>query len=191
MNKKEKIIIGILSIIFVAVLGGATWDLYGRNLLTKKTSTAPVLNNNNVTQGVTPTNSQGKSKGGSQAAQPKTNGQAKPTGQTGTQVTYSTYSQCIENTKDLGSSKDCCDCLAADDSVRKACRDFAATYDYTKNTVIKTFEISSKLGRDGNYSTCTASGDQNTCKQCCESAETGLACGDYQYCRTACNNLAQ
>jgi len=187
MTNIEKIIIGILSVVFVVVLGAATWDLYGRNLFTTKISSRVESNINIATQSGKPANTQGKNKGIKQPGKQNSANQSKPTGQTN----YSTYSQCIENTKDLGSSKDCCDCLAADGSVRKACRDFAATYDYSKNTVIKTFEIPSKLGRSGDYSACTASGDQDSCKQCCESSATGLACGDYQYCRTACNNLAQ
>lgn len=183
MSKKEKIIIGILGGVFLIVLVGMLLDLYGAKLISGfKSNTA---NNSDVTtpsETVAPNVDQ--QKGNNKKLQPSGN-------KVDTNISYSSYSSCIENTKDLGSSKDCCDCLSADESVRKACRDYAATYDFTKNTTFKTFDIPSTLGRNGDYSKFTASGNQQQCKQECESASSGLMCGDYQFCRTACNNLSQ
>lgn len=184
-TKKEKIVIIILTAIFIVVLSAMLWDLYGKNLLSKTQNTG---NNTNVQISPTPTGIVATTKSKKTVGNKQTN----PSGnKVDSSVSYSSYSQCIENTKDLGSSKDCCDCLSADEPVRKACRDFAATYDFSKNTTFKTFEIPSKLGRNGDYSKFTASGDQQQCKQACESASSGLTCGDYQFCRTACNNLSQ
>lgn len=174
MKNKEKIIIGVLAVIFLSVLLGMIWDLYGKNLLNKSTTTISIPTPTNKNNANKPTKSAGNKAPASQE-----------------NIAYSTYSTCIENAKDLPSSKDCCDCLTGDASVHKACRDAAAEYDFTKNTVIKTFDIRSTLGKTGNYSMCTASGNQQQCKQCCESTSTKLACGDYQFCRTACNGLAQ
>ncbi len=186
---KEKIIIGVLSIIFILVLGGMIWDIYGKKMFptaqskttqvvttispTPMVSTETKRNQNNATPGQKPAT--------------KTNG-----GNTqNTSIAYSLYSTCLENTKDESASKDCCDCLSGDASLHKACRDAAATYDFSKNTTFKTFTIPTTLGRNGDYSKFTSSGNQQQCKQACESASSGLACGDYQYCRTACNNLSQ
>ncbi|MEI6479855.1 MAG: hypothetical protein WCO21_03490 [bacterium] len=187
--KREIIIVVLLLIIFVCVLLGAFWDLYGRSLLvnylcgsqnitsslnTQATSTAsevPRLQNIDERKNL-PTSSD---------SAPKVN----------SSISYSSYGTCLENTKDEPSAKNCCDCLSGDAELHKACRDATVGYDFSKNTVFKTFEIPSKLGRDGNYSTFTVSGNQQQCKQACESATSGLMCGDYQYCRTACNNLAK
>ncbi len=182
---KEKIIITILAVIFLAILSGMIWDLYGRQLLY---NTKNIPTNTNVQITTMPTSVASvtvnqKTSGGSQTSVPGN--------KVDSSISYSSYSTCIENTKDLGSSKDCCDCMTADEPVRKACRDFAATYDFSKNTTFKTFEIPSKLGRNGDYSKFTVSGNQQQCKQVCESASSGLVCGDYQYCRTACDNLSK
>ncbi len=190
MNKitsKEKIIIGALSIIFIAVFGGMMRDLYGKKTLpTSQNQVAiPAINIDTPIPSVTDVNQKSQTKKigaqGSQNSEKKTD----------TSIVYSSYSTCLENTKDERASKDCCDCLGGDASLHKACRDAAATYDFSKNTTFKTFTIPSILGRDGDYSKFTTSGNQQQCKQACESASSGLACGDYQYCRTACNNLAQ
>lgn len=175
MNKirfNEKIVIGLLAVVFIAVLSGMIWDLYGKNLFNKPTVSEiiPAL----------PTEAQNISSV-SKTKAPKNQ----------ENVTYTQYSTCLENTKDERVAKDCCDCLSGDASLHKACRDAAATYDFTKNTVFKTFNIPSTLGKSGDYSACTASGNQQQCKQCCESTTTKLACGDFQFCRTACNGLAK
>lgn len=103
-------------------------------------------------------------------------------------TSFAPYSTCLEHTRDLAASKDCCDCMDADVSVRKACRDAAATYDFRKNTLFQEFTIPSTLGPTGDYSVCTSNGTQDQCKQCCDTS-TQFACGDFQYCRTACDAL--
>lgn len=208
ISVREKIIIAVLAVLFVAVLSGALWDLYGRKMLcncncstqnaaannTGSTNNNTALTNNATgasvpaTEGQTaPNNQPADKKPGGQAASANQASQPKPAD---SNVAYASYSTCVENTKDLPASKDCCDCLPGDASVHKACRDFAATYDFSKNTVFKTFEIPSTLGQNGDYSSCTASGNQQQCKQCCEN--TGkFVCGDFRFCRTACDGLSQ
>lgn len=201
-SKKEKIIVTVLAIIFFAVLIGAFWDLYGRKLLTNSLCSPQnvVVNNNlqatttdqqlnvNKNEQPAPKNEQNNQQ---LATSTNSNTEKNPAPKTENNVAYASYSTCLENAKDLAASKDCCDCLSGDASLHKACRDAAATYDFSKNTIIKQFTIPSKLGRNGDYSAFTASGNQQQCKQACESATSGLACGDYQYCRTACNSLPQ
>lgn len=192
-NKKQRIILAVLSTLFLVVFIGAFWDIYGRNLfcncdcgsgLQTQDNLAPPPRPEDGAATSTVTNSSNPL---TEQNDQKQSGQVKAD----SNVDMSLYSQCLENTKDVQASKDCCDCLTGDASVHKACRDAAATYDFSKNTVFKTFEIPSALGRDGDYSAFTASGNQQQCKQACESASSGLACGDYQYCRTACNSLPQ
>lgn len=165
----EKVIIVVLTIIFLTLLMGSFWDLYGKGMLDNVGKISPVAGIGNTPTTGTPKKTESKTDGN---------------------VAYSTYSQCLENTKSVQESKDCCDCLGADSNTRKACRDAAATYDFSKNIEFKTFNIPSTLGRDGDYSAYTASGNQQECKRKCDSS-TELACGDFQYCRTACNNLQQ
>lgn len=172
MTKKEKIIVIILGIIFLLVLIGALYDIYGTKILGNNIQTAPILGNITDNQ---------KGQNVKNIKSPKTDNI----------VEYSSYSTCLENTKDGPNAKNCCDCLDADVSVRKACRDATVSYDFSKNTVFKTFEIPSTLGRNGDYSSYTVSGNQQECKQKCESLTSTLVCGDFQYCRTACNNLPQ
>lgn len=94
---------------------------------------------------------------------------------------------CVNNTKDNPQCKDCCDCLSGVDSqARTACRDTCAVHNFSKNTNIIQITVPSLLGKEGNYSECVARGSEE-CKTCCEN-QIGLQCGDYQYCRTACNN---
>lgn len=207
-SKKEKIIILVLAVIFVGVLLGAFWDLYGRKMFcncncgtqnTAADSANSANDNASLTGAATGTAisaPEGQTAPDDQPADNNQGGQATSTGKanqpkpTDSNVAYANYSTCIENTKDLAASKDCCDCLSGDASAHKACRDFAATYDFSKNTVFKTFEIPSTLGQSGDYSSCTASGNQQQCKQCCEN--TGkFVCGDFRFCRTACDGLSQ
>lgn len=94
---------------------------------------------------------------------------------------------CINNTKDNPQCKDCCDCLSGvDSSTRTACRDTCAVHDFSKNINLITISVPSVFGKEGDYSECVAKG-ATECKTCCEN-QIGLVCGDYQYCRTACNN---
>lgn len=110
---------------------------------------------------------------------------------TNNNIAYDLYNTCLENTIDERRAKDCCDCLSVDELIRKTCRDATVAYDFSKNTTIKEFSIPSTLGKDGDYSAFTVSGNEQECKQACESESGGLVCGDYQYCRTACNNLSK
>lgn len=192
VSPKEIIIIAVLAVIFVGVLAGAFWDLYGRNLLCNCNCSNQIANQR--ADGLRPGDngsSTPKIKNGSSspAESGKNQNGNPPPVKTDTNIDSSLYQTCLSNAKDLGASKDCCDCLSADVSVRKACRDAAATYDFTKNTEIKQFTIPSKLGRTGDYSTYTASGNQQECKQKCDTSTT-LVCGDFQFCRTACDGLS-
>lgn len=95
---------------------------------------------------------------------------------------------CVDHTKDNPQCKDCCDCLAdADGSMRTACRDTCAVHDFSQNSDFITVTAPSILGKNGDYSQCVAKASSGECKDCCEGS-LGLQCGDYQYCRTACNN---
>jgi hypothetical protein len=97
------------------------------------------------------------------------------------------FDSCINQTKDNPQCKDCCDCLSnSTSSERTACRDTCALHDFSENSNIISITVPSILGKEGNYSQCVAKGSIE-CKNCCEN-EIGLSCGDYQYCRTACNN---
>jgi len=100
-----------------------------------------------------------------------------------------TYTMCINNTSNLPQAKDCCDCLsAADAATIKNCRDVAAKHDFSLNSGLITFTVPSALGQAGNYTLFTAAGNQQDCKQLCDSSTT-LACGDRRFCRTACDQL--
>lgn len=92
---------------------------------------------------------------------------------------------CLNNTADEGQCKDCCDSLDADGNARKACRDSCAVQDFSQNTELISFEIVSVLGPNGDYSGCTASGDERACKDCCDNSDS-LAGGDRRFCRDAC-----
>ena len=184
-GKKEKVIVGVLLVIFLTISIAVFWDLSGKNMFLSSQK-ATINTDTQIT--ITPAADVTTTKSQKSGKNKQTNS---PANKADRNVSYSSYSTCIENTKDLPSSKDCCDCLSADIATRKACRDFAATYDFTKNTAFKTFEIPSKLGQNGDYSKFTASGNQQQCKQACESTSSGLVCGDYRYCRTACDKLSQ
>ncbi|KYC52086.1 MAG: hypothetical protein AMQ22_00990 [Candidatus Methanofastidiosum methylothiophilum] len=98
------------------------------------------------------------------------------------------YNSCINNTRNLFECKDCCDCIPdADGNLRTKCRDECAVHDFSKNSEFIPVNAPSTLGPDGNYSQCVAKGSSSGCKACCENF-MGLECGDYRFCRTACNN---
>jgi YHYH protein len=103
-------------------------------------------------------------------------------------VSSELYSHCLKNAKDGKTSKNCCDCLTADSQTRKACRDATVDYNFRQNKNTKIFSIPSLLGRDGDYSACTSTGNERECKKCCDDSNN-YACGDFQYCRTACADL--
>lgn len=197
VSKKEKIILLVLAVVFLAVLLGAFWDIFGRKLLCNCGCDSKIINEQarGVQTATSTPNGGQRDPGGPGGPKDGVMNSASTVKQNKTNavdasVSYTSYSQCIENTKDLPSSKDCCDCLSGDASVHKACRDMAATYDFSKNTVFKTFEIPTTLGQNGDYSACTATGSEQECKQCCENSGK-YVCGDYRFCRTACAGLSQ
>lgn len=97
-------------------------------------------------------------------------------------------SSCINNTKDNPQCKDCCDCLSGADSAgRTACRNTCATHDFSQNSNYITVTAPSILGRTGDYSAALTQSTADSCKTYCENAMS-LKCGDYQYCRMACDN---
>jgi len=95
------------------------------------------------------------------------------------------YDLCINNTRNEGEAKDCCDCLDADVATRKACRDETVHHDFSKNNKFIDIVIPSELGPNGDYSSCLLAGDEAACKQCCGTSSE-LLCGDRRFCRTAC-----
>jgi len=97
-----------------------------------------------------------------------------------------TSESCINNTEDEGQCKDCCDCLDADAATRTDCRDACATQDFSQNSGFITFDAPSTLGPGGDYSAAVAQGTEAACKQYCDDS-LGLSCGDFRYCRDACN----
>ncbi len=96
-----------------------------------------------------------------------------------------TYGMCIYNTSSNPECKDCCDMLETDGQTRKECRDTCATHDFNLNTEFILLDVTSILGRDGDYSICTVSGDERECKRCCDSS-TELTGGDRRFCRDVC-----
>ncbi len=98
-----------------------------------------------------------------------------------------TSEACLDNTADEGQCKDCCDSLDADGKARKACRDSCAVQDFAQNIELISFEITSVLGPGGDYSVCSASGDERTCKDCCDDSNS-IAGGDRRFCRDACSD---
>ena len=106
---------------------------------------------------------------------------------TSSNVVTTNFDSCISNTKDNPQCKDCCDCLAgADTKMRTSCRDTCATHDFSKNSNFITVDAPSIKGASGDYSECVNKG-ASECKFCCENS-IGLTCGDYRFCRTACND---
>lgn len=101
---KEKILIIVLAIIFVLVLGGMVWDLYGKNMLTKKdiTSTVPAQTESVATD----------------SARPKQKNGEKPNNK---QVDPTLYAKCTPLLNTQKAYKDCCDGLS-DDLIKKACK---------------------------------------------------------------------
>jgi len=93
--------------------------------------------------------------------------------------------QCLNNTRHEGECKDCCDSLDTDGAARKTCRDECPTHDFAQNTNFITVDVPSSLGSNGDYSVCTATGDERTCKDCCDSS-SDLQGGDRRFCRDAC-----
>jgi len=106
-----------------------------------------------------------------------------------TDLTALTSGTCTNNTSDSGQAKDCCDCLPGTDaSAIKTCRDAATNHDFSQNSDFITFTAPSTLGQNGDYSLFTTAGNQQDCKQLCDSSDK-LACGDRRFCRDACDKL--
>jgi hypothetical protein len=99
------------------------------------------------------------------------------------ETTY-TADVCLNSTRHEGECKDCCDSLNADGAGRKACRDACPTHDFAQNTDFITVSAPSSLGPEGDYSLCTVTGDERTCKDCCDSSPD-LQSGDRRFCRDA------
>lgn len=178
MIKNKKIIVIVLGIVFLVFCVSTIYNLYGKKFINNN---AKPTTNNLETSSIDNKKINNEQKEGKPAINKNT--------QTDSNIAYSSYSICLENTKNGPDAKDCCDCLDADLSIRKACRDATVNYDFSKNTSFKIFEIPSTLGINGDYSSYTASGNQLECKQACEAITTTIVCGDFQYCRTACDNL--
>jgi len=98
----------------------------------------------------------------------------------------STFESCINNTKDEGECKDCCDCLDADAATRTDCRDTCATQDFSQNSDFITVNAPITLGPGGDYSAAVETGTESACKKYCDDS-LELSCGDFRYCRDACN----
>jgi hypothetical protein len=95
---------------------------------------------------------------------------------------------CVFHTASEPRCKDCCDCAPVGCTEHTPCRDACKTHDFTKNTDLIDFQVPSTLGPSGDYSSCVTSNTNGPdCKYCCE-CKLGLACGDYQYCRTLCDH---
>jgi hypothetical protein len=95
------------------------------------------------------------------------------------------FAQCLNNTRHEGECKDCCDSLDTDGATRKACRDECPSHDFGQNSDFITVDAPSSLGPNGDYSICTITGDERTCKDCCDSS-SDLQGGDRRFCRDAC-----
>jgi len=96
--------------------------------------------------------------------------------------------QCLWNTKSEAECKDCCDCIGLACGDAAPCRDACPTHDFAKNTSFITLTVKSVLDANADYSTCTAKGNQQLCKECC-ACGASLECGDTRFCRDQCNKL--
>jgi|GEM_PF-1331440 len=199
ISKRRKVIVTSLAFVFVAVLFGAFWDLYGRKTFcgcdcAAKTAaegngsqTATAANGPAAVSGSGQTASVNRQKGSGQGGKSGTAQAGSATMSTASAAGSATYDSCINKTKDNPQCKDCCDCLSgADSATRTACRNTCATHDFGTNSDFITVTSPSTLGEKGDYSTCTKEASSGECKTCCESS-MGLQCGDYRFCRTACN----
>lgn len=199
ISKRRKVIVSILAIVFVVVSFAAFWDLYGKKMFCSCDCAAQKSTETGGSRATTAADGASAVSGGGQAA--SVNGQkgSKQGGKNGVtqagSATASTasatgsaaYDSCINKTKDNPQCKDCCDCLSGTDSAtRTACRNTCATHDFGANSDFITVTSPSALGEKGDYSTCTKEASSGECKTCCENS-MGLQCGDYRFCRTACN----
>jgi len=194
MSKKQKITISILAVVFLVLLVGAFWDLYGKNI--SYNCSQPSLATNNSVQVATPvanetttSNNQVVKQTGQKGSKQgnKGNSATATTEATTSSANSAVYDSCVNKTKDNPQCKDCCDCLSgADSTTRTSCRNTCATHDFSTNSNFITITSPSVLGEKGDYSTCTNQASSGECKTCCENS-MNLQCGDYRFCRTACN----
>ena len=98
VSKKQKIIISVLAIIFLIVLIGAFWDLYGKNMFNKTSQTT-----NTVSITPSPTSSANK--------QPKNSN-----------VDTSKFTSCMTGITDKQSCKRCCEGLNLEMTLNETCR---------------------------------------------------------------------
>ena len=175
MNKLNIVLISLI-IVFFLVLSFVVYDIYLKKTIVKQDS----LLNSTI---------QGKKQHNDSNNQNPNNNEHdtnNPATKVISDFSKLNFDTCINNTKDNPQCKDCCDCLNGTDSkTRTFCRDTCAAHDFSKNSNIITITVPSILGKDADYSQCVNEGN-SMCKTCCEN-EIGLVCGDYQYCRTACN----
>lgn len=141
-----------------------------------------------VATGALPTITAGALTGKAPPKKEPPSGSGKPTpgaisGPIGEQV-----AACLAHTTDNANCKDCCDCLDTDAATRKICRDTCAVNDFSRNTDFLKLNVISLLGPKGDYSTCTATGNEQACKECCDSP-SAYACGDRRFCRDACAKI--
>ncbi|MEI6650288.1 MAG: hypothetical protein WCL23_02505 [Candidatus Moraniibacteriota bacterium] len=198
ISKRRKMLVSILVVVFIVVLLGAFWDLYGRKMFCSCDCSSQQSAQGSGSQAAA--SAGGKSAvSGDQAASVGGQKGNKQGGKTGTTQTGSAsasatsatgsaaYDSCINKTTDNPQCKDCCDCLSGTDSAtRTACRNTCAMHDFGTNSDFITVTSPSTLGEKGDYLTCTKEASSGECKTCCENS-MGLQCGDYRFCRTACN----
>jgi hypothetical protein len=95
--------------------------------------------------------------------------------------------ECVNHTVDDRHCKDCCDCAPIGCTELTPCRNACKLHDFSQNETFITVDVPSTKGPDGGYGACVAQHDNGPdCKTCCE-CQMGLACGDFQYCRTLCD----
>lgn len=109
MTKKEKIIIAVLSIIFVGVSLGAFWDLYGKQHICIGNCPSVPAQTDRTDRQAPPAPADGSSLRND-------NKQAKA------KVDEKLFSSCTEGATENKACKDCCDGLDQDVTVIQACK---------------------------------------------------------------------
>ncbi len=176
--QKKKNVLNIILIaslvIFLIIGGNILWDEFVRDNDSEETTEETATNNNATDDSNIDTENQ-IDNGTNESGDPP---QA-------SNVDSSVYQSCLSQTKDEAECKDCCDCLDADENTRKSCRDACPNEDFDDNTDFITVDAQSVLGPNGDYSTCTGLGNEQECKQCCDTSSE-YSCGDFRFCRDAC-----
>jgi len=112
-NNKDKVIVGVLSVIFLAVSVGAFWDLYGKNMLSSKAIPTPTPSISAVTPLPTvPKNNQTQENANGKGNKP-------PKDQ---QVDTTQFASCMTGLTTKKACKDCCDGLGLDATLNDTCR---------------------------------------------------------------------